>query len=222
MVFSVQNLEIKFQDEILLENLNLDVNQQDHVVIMVREVENSTAILKACSGLIPITSGQILLDGMDLTTKLHSKKREQLRGHIGFVNEYGGLLESLNVLDNLRLPLQYHAMCDSKEADRRIEELACDLDIATFLHAQTSELHWMHTRFFNLLRALVICPRMLFIDKLETGLSRERINAALTVISKHQAREGFGVVRTTSAYQVDFATRVYRIKDYNLVLDTFP
>lgn len=222
MIYSIQRLDVVFQGDVLLQDLSLDVDQRDHVVIQVQDVEDSSLFLKACAGLLPTVAGRIYLDGMDLMAQPSTHKTGSLRNRIGFVNEYGGLLRSLNVLDNMKLPLHYHAMCDAREADQRIHELARALEIEPFLEAETNQLHWMHIRFFNLVRTLAMRPRMLFMDKLETGLSRKRVQAALAMVAQHQAREGFGVVRTTSTSHVDFATRIYRIEAGTLVLETTP
>ena len=217
MILSVQNLCVRFQGRTLFENLNLDVDKGDHLVVHARALDGSTTLLKCCAGVMTESaSGKVLFDGVDLLIRPRPKHFDHTLGHIGLVHEDDGLLESFNVFDNLRLPLQYHALCKAAEMDDRIKEIARDLDIRTLLHQETDELHWVHTRLVNLARALVIRPRLLLIDKLEIGLTKDIVVAALAVVKRYQERDGIGVVRTTMSH-AEWATRTYRIVNCNIV-----
>jgi ABC-type sulfate/molybdate transport systems ATPase subunit len=132
-----------------------------------------STLLYLCAGLVPATSGRVLLDGqLPSVTRPSDMIRHGVRR--GFVFQHGGLLANRTALDNVALPLSYHADVlgiEEDEAKRRARELLIELRVSqTDLHALPAHLSVGVRQRVALARALVVQPTFVFMDDPDAGL----------------------------------------------------
>ena len=90
-----------------LTGIDLDVAAGEFVAVVGRSGSGKTTMLDVMGLLLRPTSGTLMLDGID-TGKLNDSARAHLRAHkIGFVFQEYNLLPTLNVLENVLMPLRY-------------------------------------------------------------------------------------------------------------------
>ncbi len=85
----------------VLKNMDLQIFEGDFTVIMGRSGSGKSTLLYALSGMDAPTSGQILLDNLDITGKSPDELAQIRRQHCGFVFQSMYLLDSMNVIDNI-------------------------------------------------------------------------------------------------------------------------
>ena len=89
----------------VLKDINLNVEKGDFISIMGPSGAGKTTLLNLMSTLDKPTTGQIILDGHDLS-KVSSKKLAMIRrDQIGFIFQDYSLLDNMTILDNIALPL---------------------------------------------------------------------------------------------------------------------
>jgi phospholipid/cholesterol/gamma-HCH transport system ATP-binding protein len=132
-----------------------------------------STFLFLCAGLVPATTGRVLLDGRvphvatpsDLVR--HGVRR-------GVLFDSGGLLSNLSALGNVTLALRYHADVfglDEREIDRRARAALTELRVAqTDFHALPAHLSLGVRKRVSLARALVLEPNFVFFDDPDAGL----------------------------------------------------
>ena len=117
-----------------------------------------TSLIKLMAGLDPVASGQILIDGQDVT-KLSPQKRNISLVHQFFVN-----YPHMNVFDNIASPLRVAGMAKS-EIQGRVEEVADILQLRPMLMRRPQELSGGQQQRCALARAMAKDSRAVFLDE---------------------------------------------------------
>lgn len=117
-----------------------------------------TSLIKLMAGLDPIASGQIFMDGEDVT-KLSTQKRNISLVHQFFVN-----YPHMTVYDNIASPLKVAGMAKS-EIQGRVEEAADILQLRPMLHRRPHELSGGQQQRTALARAIAKESRAVFLDE---------------------------------------------------------
>ena len=117
-----------------------------------------TSLIKLMAGLDPVASGQVLMDGQDVT-KLSTQKRNISLVHQFFVN-----YPHMTVYDNIASPLKVAGMAKS-EIQGRVEEAADILQLRPMLHRRPHELSGGQQQRTALARAIAKESRAVFLDE---------------------------------------------------------
>ena len=132
-----------------------------------------STFLFLCAGLVPATTGRVLLDGLAPHVSTPS---DLVRGGVrrGVLFDSGGLLSNLSALNNVTLALRYHADVfglDEQEIARRARAALTELRVAqTDFHALPAHLSLGVRKRVSLARALVLEPNFVFFDDPDAGL----------------------------------------------------
>jgi phospholipid/cholesterol/gamma-HCH transport system ATP-binding protein len=132
-----------------------------------------STFLFLCAGLLPATTGRVLLDGRAPHV---AKPSELVRRGVrrGVLFDSGGLLSNLSALNNVTLALRYHAdvfALEEKEIERRARVALSELRVAqTDFHTLPGHLSLGVRKRVSLARALVLDPNFVFFDDPDAGL----------------------------------------------------
>ncbi len=121
MKIEIIDLHKSFGSLKIYNGLNLTIEQGDLVIIMGRSGEGKSVLLKHLVGLLKPDKGQILIDGKDIT-RLNEREMYGIRMRFGMVFQNGGMLQSLNVGENVALPELEVKGKDLKDVMRRVSE----------------------------------------------------------------------------------------------------
>jgi phospholipid/cholesterol/gamma-HCH transport system ATP-binding protein len=132
-----------------------------------------STFLFLCAGLLPATTGRVLLDGRaPHVAKPSDLVRQGVRRGVLF--DSGGLLSNLSALNNVTLALRYHADIfglDDREIEKRARAALTELRVAqTDFHALPAHLSLGVRKRVSLARALVLDPNFVFFDDPDAGL----------------------------------------------------
>ena len=195
-----------------LNDVNFSVEEGEYVAIMGESGSGKTTLLNILASLDRPTSGQVLLRGKDLA---HIRQRELCafrRDHLGFVFQDFNLLDTLNLRDNIYLPLvlageDYHKMED------RIQPLAEKLEIQEILEKYPYEVSGGQKQRAAACRALITHPDLVLADE-PTGALDSRASGKLLGILEEVNQEGQTILMVTHSIQAaSHARRVLFIKD---------
>ncbi len=195
-----------------LNDVNFSVEEGEYVAIMGESGSGKTTLLNILASLDRPTSGQVLLRGKDLA---HIRQRELCafrRDHLGFVFQDFNLLDTLNLRDNIYLPLvlageDYHKMED------RIQPLAEKLEIQEILKKYPYEVSGGQKQRAAACRALITHPDLVLADE-PTGALDSRASGKLLGILEEVNQEGQTILMVTHSIQAaSHARRVLFIKD---------
>ena len=103
----IEHLSVAYDEHIVLDDVNFRVEHGEVAVIVGGSGCGKSTLLKAAIGLLPIRSGHARLLGSELA-QLEEPDQEQLRRRVGVMFQYGALLNSLTIGENVALPLEMH------------------------------------------------------------------------------------------------------------------
>src|SRR6266542_3830161 len=103
-VIGVRNLRMGYGTRVLLDDASFDVARGEVLVILGGSGSGKSSVMKNIIGLYRPMAGDILIDGASVVTA-DADERRRLQRRLGVMYQSGALFGSLNVLENVRFPL---------------------------------------------------------------------------------------------------------------------
>jgi ABC-type multidrug transport system ATPase subunit len=169
----LEHASFRFGELWVLVESDFSVPRGGMVIVTGDNGVGKSTLLYLCAGLVPATAGRVLLDGhQPSVTRPSDLIRHGVRR--GFVFQHGGLLANRSALENVSLPLAYHAdvlgLAES-DAHKKARELLLELRVSqTDMHALPAHLSVGVRQRVALARALALHPTFVFMDDPDAGL----------------------------------------------------
>ncbi|MBV7390380.1 amino acid ABC transporter ATP-binding protein [Enterococcus alishanensis] len=199
----VKNLVKKFGDNTVLDDLNLTIKEGEVVCIIGPSGSGKSTFLRCLNRLEDPTSGQILVDGQDLTSK--ETNINAVRQHIGMVFQHFNLFPHLSVLQNITLAPMDLKGTSKADADRRGEELLAQVGLAEKKDVYPDSLSGGQKQRVAIARALAMNPDIMLFDEPTSALDPEMVGDVLQVM-KDLALQGMTMAIVT--HEMGFAKEV--------------
>jgi putative ABC transport system ATP-binding protein len=174
-----------------LRGFEIEVREGEFVTVTGPSGSGKTSFLNIAGLLEEFTSGEYVLDGVNVKG-LDDNARSKLRNEkLGFIFQGFNLIPDLNLYDNVDVPLRYRGF-NAGERKRRIEDALSKVGLASRMKHYPAELSGGQQQRVAIARALAGSPKLLLADEptgnLDTQMARgvmellEEINAAGTTI----------------------------------------
>ena len=175
------DLEKKFggkQQLQVLRKVNLTVNSGESAAIVGASGSGKTSLLSLLAGLDLPSSGQILLNGQDITA-MDEESRCRLRAEqVGFIFQSFELLPSMTALENVMLPLELKGAANAR--GQALQWLA-SVNLEQRAHHYPQQLSGGEQQRVGIARAFVTRPQILFADE-PTGNLDESTGADISAM----------------------------------------
>ena len=146
----------------ILDDVSLAVNAGESVAVVGASGAGKSTLLALLAGLDAPTSGEVWLEGTELSA-LDEDGRAAMRGqHVGFVFQSFHLVPSLTALENVMLPLELAGRADARQAAR---EVLSQVGLAGRLGHYPRQLSGGEQQRVAIARAFVTSPSVLFADE---------------------------------------------------------
>ena len=193
-----------------LSNVSFTVEEGEYVAIMGESGSGKTTLLNILASLDKPTSGEVLLNGRDIT---HIKEREIAefrRKNLGFVFQDFNLLDTFSIKDNIFLPLVL-----SKEVypvmNQKLKVLAPKLGIQDLLEKYPYEISGGQKQRVAVARALITHPQIVLADEPTGSLDSYNKKIVCDLLKKMQQEGKTIVVVTHDDYLKQYADRIINI-----------
>ena len=163
------NLKKEFDGNYVTKGVNITFPKNKMTCVIGQSGEGKSVLLKQIIGLIPPTSGKILVNGKDIT-KFNKKERLASYNEFGYVFQFAALLDSLNVFENIGITLLEDGVKKEKIRDLVLEKLSLVDLPADIMTKYPSELSGGMRKRVGLARTLIRNPKILLYDEPTTGL----------------------------------------------------
>ncbi len=209
-----------YGDQHILKDMSFSISEHERVAILGGSGEGKTTILKLILGLIRPDSGNIMLDGEDITNKTEDELRK-VRMKFSIVFQEGALFDSLNVKENVAFCLREYSKLSEEEIDRKVREILKVVDVEQAINLMPDELSGGMHRRVAIARSLAACePRMFLYDEPTTGL--DPINADnICRLILDLCKDGKGLIAVTHkvADAMKVSERFMFLKDGMILFD---
>lgn len=190
MKLEIQSLQVAYGKIQVLWDVGLQVEEGQFVALIGANGAGKTTTLKAISGLVPAKSGQVLLQGQNIS-KLSSAARVQLG--LGHVPEGRQLFPAMTVLENLELGAQVRAPAWKSKNNTLKQVYALFPRLEERKTQLAGTLSGGEQQMVAIGRAMMALPRILLVDEPSLGLSPLLTKVVFSAL-KDINRQGVGVL----------------------------
>lgn len=165
------DLHKSFGKQKVLSGLDLDIEDGMTTIIIGRSGGGKSVLLKHIIGLLKPDSGQVLIDGVDLT-KLNDNELNDIRKRFGMLFQEAALFDSMTVGENVAFPLREHAKMEEEEIKQIVEDRLKAVGLTGVENKMPSELSGGMKKRVGLARAIALRPEIVLFDEPTTGSIR--------------------------------------------------
>jgi len=166
----------------VLRNINFDLGRAETAAIIGSSGSGKTTLLNILGGLDEPSSGQVLLNDVDVH-KLNEKQRCKVRNeHFGFIYQFHHLLPEFTALENVSMPLLIRG--DSVDVStERAEKVLSDVGLSKRMQHKPGELSGGERQRAAIARALIHQPDCILADEPTGNLDRKNAEQAIDLIT---------------------------------------
>ena len=199
-----------------LQNVSLEVKEGEFVAIMGPSGCGKSTLLNILGLIDNPTEGTYLLNGTDVSRVQENERTELRKGMIGFVFQSFNLIEELNVMENIELPLLYMGIPRS-ERRRRVNEIMERVGIAHRAKHFPCQLSGGQQQRVAIARAVIPSPKIILADE-PTGNLDSRNGREVMDLLAELHREGTTIIMVThSQHDANYADRIVNLFDGEVV-----
>jgi branched-chain amino acid transport system ATP-binding protein len=164
---TVEELEVRYGDVVAVSGASFSVAPGTVTALLGPNGAGKSSMARSITGLVPVCSGRIMLDDVDVTRWPADRLR---RGGLAYVPEGRGIFPGLSVIDNLRMAVR---QAGGRAARRDAIERAGTMFpvLADRRHQRAGSLSGGEQQMLGLARALAVEPRLIIADEMSLGLA---------------------------------------------------
>jgi phospholipid/cholesterol/gamma-HCH transport system ATP-binding protein len=219
----MHGVKLRFGEKTVLDGVELSIKRSEILVIMGLSGCGKSTLLNLILGLLKPESGSILFQGGDIT-RVPRAELNRMRTRIGMVYQNAALISSLNVHDNIALPLQELSDKKPNEIDAIVDQKLELVGLKDAREKLPSELSGGMQKRVGLARALALEPELVLFDEPSAGLdpvnSRLIDDLILRLGEKEKVTSIVVTHQMNSAFAV--ATRMAFLDTGKIILDGPP
>ncbi len=163
------DVHLSFGAQQILRGLNLRVAPRERLAVLGKSGGGKSTLLRLLLGILRPQEGSVKFKGREVS-RMSRRRLMRIRQKIGMVYQYSALISSLNVRDNLALPLEELTDKTTKEIDAIVEEKLDLVGMPEAREKMPSELSGGMRKRIGLARALVLNPELILYDEPSAGL----------------------------------------------------
>lgn len=220
-LIEVKGLEKKFKHLEVLKGITIDICKGDVLAIIGPSGSGKSTFLRCLNLLEVPTGGQVIFEGVDITSK--QTDINKMRQKIGMVFQNFNLFNNMTVLDNITLgPVKIKGISKA-EAEKNALELLARVGLADRVKAYPIQLSGGQKQRVAIVRCLAMQPDVMLFDEPTSALDPEMVHEVLDVI-KQLAQDGMtmAVVTHEMGFAREVASRVIFVDEGVIMEDAAP
>lgn len=185
-MLSIHDLTVRRGADLVLQGVGLRVARGTAVAVSGRSGSGKSTLLAAVLGLVPVASGTVLLDGLDMTTAPARRVAEHRRRRVGVVFQHGELLPELSPVENVMVAALL-AGAGAREARHRAHDVLERCGVPT-ARSSVRDLSGGERQRVAVARALVTRPAVVLADEPTgalDGTTRDQVADLLFAVPQH-------------------------------------
>lgn len=214
-----RKVSIRFGVDVLLDEVSLTVAPGEKVVVIGPSGQGKSVMLKLIAGIIRPTSGQVLVDGLDLH-ELSESERHRIMRKMGMLFQKNALFDSLTVGENIAFPLRETGRLAESDIQSKVVKFLEAVGIGHARELFPDEISGGMQKRLGIARALALDPQVILYDDPTAGLDPITSRKIIDLILDLQKDLKSTVVAITNdmsrAYQM--ADRIVMVVDKGVIV----
>jgi putative ABC transport system ATP-binding protein len=203
-----------------LRGVNLSIENGEFTALVGPSGSGKTTLLQLIGLLDQPTSGQIFINGEDVTRLNRNQRADLRKGTIGFIFQFFALIPTLTAYENVEMPLLLNG---TKPAERkaRVNEMLEAVGLSDRAHHRPDQLSGGQQQRVAVARALAINPKVILADEPTANLDTENGKQVMDIMQRLNKETGVTFVFATHDPRViSYANRVVTLQDGLIARDT--
>jgi len=195
-MIDLKNISLSLNGRLILKNVSLHIQENTTSVILGSSGAGKSTILKAILGLIRAQSGEVIVDGENITSRPESEILE-VRRKMAMVFQGNALFDSLTVEENTGFFLkEKNKSITPAQVKAKVDEVLSFVNLTGNEDLYPDELSGGMKKRLAIARALALDPKIILFDEPTTGLDPINSKAVLSLIEKLKERGTTSVIVT--------------------------
>jgi len=189
-IVEVKNLKKQYGDNVILKNINLHIDRGEVVSLIGPSGSGKSTILRCIADLESITSGEILIEGNNLTDKNVDKKiKKEMLLKTGMVFQTFNLFPHMSVRNNIVRTLKLVKNMNTEKAESLAKEMLGLVGLSDKINNYPNELSGGQKQRVAIARALALQPDIMLFDEPTSALDPELVKEVLDIIRKLKSQK---------------------------------
>lgn len=189
-IVEVKNLKKQYGDNVILKNINLHIDRGEVVSLIGPSGSGKSTILRCIADLESITSGEILIEGNNLTDKNVDKKiKKEMLLKTGMVFQTFNLFPHMSVRNNIVRTLKLVKNMNTEKAESIVKEMLSLVGLSDKINNYPNELSGGQKQRVAIARALALKPDIMLFDEPTSALDPELVKEVLDIIRKLKSQK---------------------------------
>ncbi|MBA2494087.1 MAG: ABC transporter ATP-binding protein [Acidobacteria bacterium] len=213
----IKTVQSGTEDLTILDDVSLTIPDGQFVAVTGASGSGKSTLLGLIAGLDAPSSGEILIDGANVTTMSEDELAELRSEQIGFIFQSFHLIPSLTAFENVIIPMEILGL---KDAKNRAEKLLEDVDLNNRGHHYPTELSGGEQQRVAIARAFANQPKILLADEPTGNLDSKNGNHIFDLMTDlHKQHNVTLILVTHDQVLADKAQRQVILKDGRVLSD---
>ena len=184
-IIELKNLKKQYGDNVILKNINLYIDKGEVVSLIGPSGSGKSTILRCIVDLESITSGEVLIEGNNLTDKNVDKKiKKEMLLKTGMVFQTFNLFPHMSVRNNIVRTLKLVKKMATTEAENTAKKMLDLVGLSDKINSFPNELSVGQKQRVAIARALALQPDIMLFDEPTSALDPELVKEVLDIIRK--------------------------------------
>lgn len=197
----------------ILKSINLNIKKGEFVMIMGKSGSGKTTLLNILGFLDKFDEGEYIFNNQDVT-RLNESERSNFRNlNIGFIFQQFNLINTLNIYQNVELPMIYNNKYSKQEKKEQIENNLSIVGLLDKIKQKPVQLSGGQQQRVAIARALINDPEIIFADE-PTGSLDSDTGIEIMELLKELNKQGKTIIMVTHDEDLTkYASKVIKLKD---------
>ncbi|WJR79234.1 ATP-binding cassette domain-containing protein [Bradyrhizobium sp. NP1] len=208
-MLKLSHVSVKIAGAEVLRDVSMDLRPKAFVALVGRNGAGKTTLMRSVMGLLPISSGQIFIDGQNATYQMAFARA---RNGIGYLPEDRRLVPDWTVEQNIRLPSWASQKAD---IELKLERIYWQIpEVAQFRQRKALELSGGQQKLVALARAFMASKNLLILDEPFEGVAPVLVQRLVEILSDLRRQNALSVLISESD-----GTNSQHLVDYNYAIE---
>ena len=211
-IYNMENYSVK-----ALDNVSFKVNNGEFVAVIGASGSGKSTLLHILGGVDKISSGKVYLDGSNISDLSENKLAILRRSKIGIIYQFFNLIQTLNVEENITLPV----LLDHKKVNpKRLDTIISILDLEERRKFFPSQLSGGQQQRVAIGRSLIYSPSLILADEPTGNLDSKNSETLVKLFKELNKKLNQTLIIATHNLDITKqADRVLELKDGKIILD---
>jgi putative ABC transport system ATP-binding protein len=212
----VKDIVKEYETAHALRGVSMEVEKGQWVNIMGPSGSGKSTLLNIIGGLDSATSGDVIIDSVNIETLSEDQLAVFRREKVGFMFQQSHLIPYLTAVENVMLAQYFHSMADENEAGEALKRVG----LGHRLSHRPSQLSGGEQQRICIARALINSPQILLADEPTGNLDRENTKMILELLRELHLQDHFTIVLVThDPYVSGWGERILKMEDGHIIGD---